>query len=388
MAEKKSKPAFNPVLDRRGYRKSPSTWSLSRLVDKMQGAFPTTTIGPEAGIRTPSKQVDIFLRGEPVMGRGGISGVRTKTIATKHMDPSGGTADLRPYDYSSMTKKEQDKYDKTLKKEAKAMGFGGMWDWDRHHVQKGASLPRARQKVASHLAGLKESDPELYTAVVHRLRYLNDLGQKTWSPDAVKSEDTGPYMPGEVHQLLKNPEATVSGGRTFEQWWDSNPNVVNWRQKFKEKFGEEPRMEDPHYDYRAAFKAGVVPEESAYDTVPHWSSDFKGDDHPNRLVRDDKGVLDTKTGQYIKPTAGMRINDERLKPQPQLPKTTKQALTNLIEADQRKKQARKLVQSYREGEAAKRMEMEKNEAAIQSARQGLGEGLMQQLDIAPLLKNR
>jgi hypothetical protein len=51
--------------------------------------------------------------------------------------------------------------------------------------------------------------------------------------------------------------------------------------------GEHPNLNDPQYDYRSAWKAGVGPNErNAYDGKYHWPSStpdgrmLKGADHP------------------------------------------------------------------------------------------------------------
>ena len=50
------------------------------------------------------------------------------------------------------------------------------------------------------------------------------------------------------------------GKETFEEFMKNNPNVKAWRKEFVESYGEEPRIEGSDYDYRGAWKAGVVPE--------------------------------------------------------------------------------------------------------------------------------
>lgn len=54
-----------------------------------------------------------------------------------------------------------------------------------------------------------------------------------------------------------------------------------------------PDAPEHHYDYRAAWRAGVQPEIDPHDNLFHWPSPFKHDDHPNRFIN---GV-DTKTGE-------------------------------------------------------------------------------------------
>ena len=67
-----------------------------------------------------------------------------------------------------------------------------------------------------------------------------------------------------------------------------------WFTEFKNRFGEEPNLNDPNYDYRQAWAAGARPDvRDPGDGLLHWSSQFKGENHPNRFVN---GV-DTLTGQ-------------------------------------------------------------------------------------------
>ena len=64
-----------------------------------------------------------------------------------------------------------------------------------------------------------------------------------------------------------------------------------WYSDIAKKVGINPDPDDPQhfYDYRAAYKAGVVPtEESGW----HWPSEFKREGHPRMIV---DGV-NTKTG--------------------------------------------------------------------------------------------
>ena len=63
----------------------------------------------------------------------------------------------------------------------------------------------------------------------------------------------------------------------FQSWIRGLP----WHSEFVAKYGEEPDLNTPVYDYRGAWKAGVVPERNKYDgNMYHWSSQFKSADHP------------------------------------------------------------------------------------------------------------
>lgn len=84
---------------------------------------------------------------------------------------------------------------------------------------------------------------------------------------------------GEISTQLSDKEE-----KDFEKWYS----------EIASKTGLNPNPDDPrhYYDYRAAFKAGAMPDESG-----HWPSKFKTSDHPNRFVN---GV-DTITGETVQP---------------------------------------------------------------------------------------
>jgi len=67
-----------------------------------------------------------------------------------------------------------------------------------------------------------------------------------------------------------------------------------WFGEFVQKYGEEPDLNTPDYDYRRAWAAGARPDvRDPGDRLLHWPSEFKGANHPNRFVN---GV-DTITGR-------------------------------------------------------------------------------------------
>lgn len=57
----------------------------------------------------------------------------------------------------------------------------------------------------------------------------------------------------------------------FQQWWNEHPDILAFRETFKNKFGEEPNLNDQTYDYRGAFLGGVLPQISG-DGLYHWMS--------------------------------------------------------------------------------------------------------------------
>lgn len=71
--------------------------------------------------------------------------------------------------------------------------------------------------------------------------------------------------------------------RNFQKWIRTTP----WFQEYVKEYGEEPNLDIDEYDYRAAWKAGVVPERDPYDKNRyHWPSvtpegaPLKSKDHP------------------------------------------------------------------------------------------------------------
>ena len=73
-------------------------------------------------------------------------------------------------------------------------------------------------------------------------------------------------------------------GGVAEHAYQRGIRKTDWYKEFEAAEGN-PKLNDPDYDYRAAWKAGSRPEtRDAGDGRLHWSSKFKGDNHPNRYV--------------------------------------------------------------------------------------------------------
>jgi hypothetical protein len=68
----------------------------------------------------------------------------------------------------------------------------------------------------------------------------------------------------------------------FQTWIKALP----WYSQFIRKYGSEPNLNTPDYNYRAAWKAGIVPRETPYDNIHHWPSSLpdgtmlKSENHP------------------------------------------------------------------------------------------------------------
>jgi len=77
-----------------------------------------------------------------------------------------------------------------------------------------------------------------------------------------------------------------------EQQFQSDVRGTDWFTKFKEKFGEEPNLEDKDYNYRAAWKSGARPQAIEQDDIPHWPSvtttgeSLKARSHPSGWMED------------------------------------------------------------------------------------------------------
>jgi hypothetical protein len=73
----------------------------------------------------------------------------------------------------------------------------------------------------------------------------------------------------------------------FQRDMREGDGYKQWREGFVRKYGEEPNIEDPDYDYRAAWKNGVRPAPYEHDKdVYHWASAtpdgsmLKSENHP------------------------------------------------------------------------------------------------------------
>ena len=77
-----------------------------------------------------------------------------------------------------------------------------------------------------------------------------------------------------------------------EKQFQSDVRSTDWFSKFKEKFGEEPNLNDTQYNYRAAWKSGARPQDIEQDDIPHWPSvtssgeSLKARSHPSGWMED------------------------------------------------------------------------------------------------------
>lgn len=90
-------------------------------------------------------------------------------------------------------------------------------------------------------------------------------------PDAAPAPQAGPWS-----QLSQDDESR----------FQSDVKAHPWFTEFKKKYGEAPNLNDPDYNYRAAWKAGLMPEIYPHDGTYHWQSSLpdgtmlKSENHP------------------------------------------------------------------------------------------------------------
>jgi hypothetical protein len=87
----------------------------------------------------------------------------------------------------------------------------------------------------------------------------------------------------------KNPKLSKAEEAAFQR----GIRQTKWFQQFREKYGESPNLNDSSYNYRAAWKAGVRPQDYAHDPeMQHWASvtpsgeSLKSKSHPTAWMED------------------------------------------------------------------------------------------------------
>jgi hypothetical protein len=74
-------------------------------------------------------------------------------------------------------------------------------------------------------------------------------------------------------------------GAMREQMFQQGIRDTPWYKEYVQKYGEEPDLNTPDYNYRDAWDAGARPDvRDPGDNLLHWSSKYKGDNHPNRFI--------------------------------------------------------------------------------------------------------
>ncbi|MCG3774983.1 MAG: hypothetical protein JW395_1811 [Nitrospira sp.] len=72
---------------------------------------------------------------------------------------------------------------------------------------------------------------------------------------------------------LQLAQALQSMGSPVEDDFQTGIRATDWYKSFLDRFGEEPNLNAPEYDYRKAWAAGIRPEPDPYDqNFPHWPS--------------------------------------------------------------------------------------------------------------------
>ncbi len=72
-----------------------------------------------------------------------------------------------------------------------------------------------------------------------------------------------------IPDLTDAPHPTLSPQE--EQQFQTWVKGTQWFKEFKPKYGEDPNLDSPEYDLRAAWKAGVIPELNQADKTYHWA---------------------------------------------------------------------------------------------------------------------
>lgn len=97
----------------------------------------------------------------------------------------------------------------------------------------------------------------------------------------------GPQAPLSAYVEPGVYDLSQTGPAAEEARFQREIRATPWFQEFKKKNGGEPVLDDPDYDYRAAWKAGIRPQRYGHDGgAYHWSSSLpdgtmlKSENHP------------------------------------------------------------------------------------------------------------
>lgn len=108
-----------------------------------------------------------------------------------------------------------------------------------------------------------------------------------------------------------NPNLLAQALRARESQFQAGIKATPWYSEFQQQYGEPPNLNDPDYDYRAAWSAGLRPERYAPDGgAYHWPSSLpngqmlKSEAHPTawmehfmRATGQDPNALGIKSAQ-------------------------------------------------------------------------------------------
>jgi hypothetical protein len=78
--------------------------------------------------------------------------------------------------------------------------------------------------------------------------------------------------------------AHFQSGGVVEHAYQRGVRKSPWYREFESEEGGPPKLNDPDYNYRKAWRSGMRPKRDENDKRYHWPSRFKGENHPNRFV--------------------------------------------------------------------------------------------------------
>ena len=111
---------------------------------------------------------------------------------------------------------------------------------------KSASSPPSPPRGPAPIPGRAEGGP----VQAGQPYVVGELG-----PEVIVPQQSGQVIPNSGTKLTEGEE------QKFQSWIKALP----WYSQFKERYGEEPNLNDSQYDYRAAWKNGVIPQINLHD---------------------------------------------------------------------------------------------------------------------------
>ncbi len=151
-----------------------------------------------------------------------------------------------------------------------------LWDTER----EGAAKQPYNDDLLGDLDALKKYEREdpIYPRIMHPRDLLNWPRASIATGYKLIPVDHDPFAP----TVLKPGDEA-----RFRADMESAPAYKAWADSFRMRFGNSPNLNDPQYDYRGAWKAGVMPAPYSLDGgFPHWPSALpsgqmlKAPDHP------------------------------------------------------------------------------------------------------------
>ena len=153
------------------------------------------------------------------------------------------------------------------------------------------SVDEFAEKIKSKYPAYQDMDNlELATKIIEKYPVYADqvdLKKKDTSDLSMVQEDDTVSVSGDGFLELSETEEVE-----FQNFMNTNPDVVAWKEQFVETYKEEPQIDGADYDYRGAWKAGLTPSVNEQDGLYHWGSkgvdgvDLKSESHPTRWKSD------------------------------------------------------------------------------------------------------